>query len=39
MLLATISILFFGTLYAITGLQFIIQPFIQASKDEEFVPQ
>ncbi|KAF4613761.1 hypothetical protein D9613_007594 [Agrocybe pediades] len=27
--LATISILFFGTLYAITGLQFIIQPFIQ----------
>ncbi|KAF8959502.1 OPT oligopeptide transporter protein-domain-containing protein [Flammula alnicola] len=29
-ILATISILFFGTLYAITGLQFIIQPFIQA---------
>jgi OPT family oligopeptide transporter len=28
-LLATISILFFGSLYAITGLQFIIQPFIQ----------
>ncbi|KDR78980.1 hypothetical protein GALMADRAFT_224231 [Galerina marginata CBS 339.88] len=28
-ILATISILFFGTLYAITGLQFIIQPFIQ----------
>ncbi|KAI0030545.1 OPT oligopeptide transporter protein-domain-containing protein [Vararia minispora EC-137] len=28
-LLATISILFFGTLYAITGLQFIIQPFVQ----------
>jgi OPT family small oligopeptide transporter len=28
-LLATLSILFFGTLYAITGLQFIIQPFIQ----------
>ncbi|KLO16064.1 OPT oligopeptide transporter [Schizopora paradoxa] len=27
--LATISILFFGTLYAITGLQFIIQPFVQ----------
>ncbi|KAG6862465.1 hypothetical protein C0995_000011 [Termitomyces sp. Mi166 len=28
-LLATLSILFFGTLYAITGLQFIIQPFVQ----------
>ncbi|TFK40185.1 OPT oligopeptide transporter protein-domain-containing protein [Crucibulum laeve] len=28
-LLATISILFFGTLYAITGLSFIIQPFVQ----------
>ncbi|EIM81122.1 OPT oligopeptide transporter [Stereum hirsutum FP-91666 SS1] len=28
-LLAVISILFFGSLYAITGLQFIIQPFIQ----------
>jgi len=28
-LLSTISILFFGSLYAITGLQFIIQPFIQ----------
>ncbi|KAF8896110.1 OPT oligopeptide transporter protein-domain-containing protein [Infundibulicybe gibba] len=28
-LLATISILFFGTLYAITGLAFIIQPFVQ----------
>ncbi|KAF8150696.1 OPT oligopeptide transporter protein-domain-containing protein [Crassisporium funariophilum] len=28
-LLATVSILFFGTLYAITGLGFIIQPFIQ----------
>ncbi|KAH9481332.1 Oligopeptide transporter 5 [Psilocybe cubensis] len=28
-ILATLSILFFGTLYAITGLQFIIQPFIQ----------
>ncbi|EIW82938.1 OPT oligopeptide transporter [Coniophora puteana RWD-64-598 SS2] len=28
-LLATISILFFGALYAITGLQFIIQPFVQ----------
>lgn len=27
--LATISILFFGTLYAITGLSFIIQPFVQ----------
>lgn len=29
LLLATISILFFGALYAITGLSFIIQPFIQ----------
>ncbi|KAG9224893.1 hypothetical protein PTI98_009892 [Pleurotus ostreatus] len=29
MLLATVSILFFGTLSAITGLQFIIQPFVQ----------
>ncbi|KAG2150606.1 OPT oligopeptide transporter protein-domain-containing protein [Suillus clintonianus] len=29
LLLATVSILFFGTLYAITGLQFIIQPFVQ----------
>jgi OPT family small oligopeptide transporter len=29
LLLATISILFFGALYAITGLGFIIQPFIQ----------
>ncbi|KAF8071803.1 OPT oligopeptide transporter protein-domain-containing protein [Lyophyllum atratum] len=29
MLLATISILFFGSLFAITGLQFIIQPFVQ----------
>ncbi|KAI0317705.1 OPT oligopeptide transporter protein-domain-containing protein [Amylostereum chailletii] len=28
-LLATISILFFGSLYAMTGLQFIIQPFVQ----------
>jgi OPT family small oligopeptide transporter len=28
-ILATISIVFFGALYAITGLQFIIQPFIQ----------
>jgi len=28
-ILATISILFFGALYAITGLGFIIQPFIQ----------
>ncbi|KAG6828622.1 hypothetical protein H0H92_007267 [Tricholoma furcatifolium] len=28
-LLATISIVFFGALYAITGLQFIIQPFVQ----------
>lgn len=28
-LLAVLSILFFGTLYAITGLQFIIQPFVQ----------
>ncbi len=27
--LATISILFFGALYAITGLSFIIQPFVQ----------
>lgn len=30
-LLATISILFFGTLFAITGLSFIIQPFVQVS--------
>ncbi|OJA20503.1 hypothetical protein AZE42_11975 [Rhizopogon vesiculosus] len=29
LLLATISILFFGALYAITGLAFIIQPFVQ----------
>ncbi|KAJ7455304.1 OPT oligopeptide transporter protein-domain-containing protein [Mycena galericulata] len=29
LILATISILFFGSLYAITGLQFIIQPFVQ----------
>ncbi|KAJ7592901.1 OPT oligopeptide transporter protein-domain-containing protein [Mycena floridula] len=29
LMLATISILFFGTLYAITGLGFIIQPFVQ----------
>ncbi|KAJ6623963.1 OPT oligopeptide transporter protein-domain-containing protein [Mycena sp. CBHHK59/15] len=29
LLLATVSILFFGSLYAITGLQFIIQPFVQ----------
>ena len=28
-LLGFISILFFGALYAITGLQFIIQPFVQ----------
>ncbi|KIJ61351.1 hypothetical protein HYDPIDRAFT_116119 [Hydnomerulius pinastri MD-312] len=28
-LLATVSILFFGALYAITGLAFIIQPFVQ----------
>ncbi|KAG6916052.1 hypothetical protein DXG01_008625 [Tephrocybe rancida] len=28
-LLATVSIIFFGSLYAITGLQFIIQPFVQ----------
>ena len=28
-ILATISILFFGALYAITGLSFIIQPFVQ----------
>ncbi|KIM40535.1 hypothetical protein M413DRAFT_72764 [Hebeloma cylindrosporum] len=28
-ILATVSILFFGTLYAMTGLSFIIQPFIQ----------
>ncbi|KAF9241516.1 OPT oligopeptide transporter protein-domain-containing protein [Melanogaster broomeanus] len=28
-LLATVSILFFGALYAITGLGFIIQPFVQ----------
>ncbi|KAN0091066.1 OPT oligopeptide transporter domain containing protein [Tylopilus felleus] len=28
-LLATLSILFFGALYAITGLGFIIQPFVQ----------
>ncbi|KAH7913890.1 OPT oligopeptide transporter protein-domain-containing protein [Hygrophoropsis aurantiaca] len=28
-LIATVSILFFGALYAITGLQFIIQPFVQ----------
>ncbi|KAI0266365.1 OPT oligopeptide transporter protein-domain-containing protein [Gloeopeniophorella convolvens] len=27
--LATISVLFFGSLYAMTGLQFIIQPFVQ----------
>ena len=30
-ILAAGSILFFGTLYAMTGLGFIIQPFIQAS--------
>lgn len=30
-ILATVSILFFGALYAMTGLPFIIQPFIQAS--------
>ncbi|KAJ7707539.1 OPT oligopeptide transporter protein-domain-containing protein [Mycena rosella] len=29
LILATISIVFFGSLYAITGLQFIIQPFVQ----------
>ncbi|KAJ6576655.1 OPT oligopeptide transporter [Mycena vulgaris] len=29
LILATISIVFFGSLYAITGLQFIIQPFAQ----------
>ncbi|KAJ7678971.1 OPT oligopeptide transporter protein-domain-containing protein [Mycena polygramma] len=29
LILATISILFFGSLYAITGLQFVIQPFVQ----------
>jgi hypothetical protein len=29
MALGAISILFFGALYAITGLQFIIQPFVQ----------
>ncbi|KAF8206246.1 OPT oligopeptide transporter protein-domain-containing protein [Mycena galopus ATCC 62051] len=29
LILATISIVFFGALYAITGLQFIIQPFVQ----------
>ncbi|OJA13459.1 hypothetical protein AZE42_13643 [Rhizopogon vesiculosus] len=29
LLLATISILFFGALFAITGLGFIIQPFVQ----------
>ncbi|KII92275.1 hypothetical protein PLICRDRAFT_50693 [Plicaturopsis crispa FD-325 SS-3] len=28
-MLATLSILFFGALYGITGLQFIIQPFVQ----------
>ncbi|KAF9466638.1 OPT oligopeptide transporter protein-domain-containing protein [Collybia nuda] len=28
-MLATVSILFFGTLYAMTGLAFIIQPFVQ----------
>ncbi|KAG1742849.1 OPT oligopeptide transporter protein-domain-containing protein [Suillus lakei] len=29
LMLATVSILFFGALYAITGLSFIIQPFVQ----------
>ncbi|KAL5523449.1 hypothetical protein ACEPAG_7622 [Sanghuangporus baumii] len=29
LMLATLSILFFGALYAITGLAFIIQPFVQ----------
>ncbi|KAJ7285153.1 OPT oligopeptide transporter [Mycena rebaudengoi] len=29
LLLASISIVFFGALYAITGIQFIIQPFVQ----------
>ncbi|KAK7016289.1 OPT superfamily oligopeptide transporter [Favolaschia claudopus] len=29
LILGTISIVFFGSLYAITGLQFIIQPFVQ----------
>ncbi|KAJ7691568.1 OPT oligopeptide transporter protein-domain-containing protein [Mycena rosella] len=29
LLLGTISIVFFGSLYAITGLQFVIQPFVQ----------
>ncbi|KAJ7261713.1 OPT oligopeptide transporter protein-domain-containing protein [Mycena haematopus] len=29
LILSTISIVFFGSLYAITGLQFIIQPFVQ----------
>ncbi|KZS98527.1 OPT oligopeptide transporter [Sistotremastrum niveocremeum HHB9708] len=29
LMLATLSILFFGALYAITGLSFIIQPFVQ----------
>ncbi|KAF7374751.1 OPT oligopeptide transporter [Mycena sanguinolenta] len=29
LILATISIIFFGSLYAITGLRFIIQPFVQ----------
>ena len=31
LLLAVVSILFFGALYAITGLGFIIQPFIQVN--------
>ncbi|KAJ7364210.1 OPT oligopeptide transporter protein-domain-containing protein [Mycena albidolilacea] len=29
LILASISIVFFGSLYAITGLQFILQPFVQ----------
>ncbi|KAJ7650113.1 OPT oligopeptide transporter protein-domain-containing protein [Roridomyces roridus] len=29
LILGTISIVFFGSLYAITGLQFVIQPFVQ----------
>jgi hypothetical protein len=31
LLLAVVSILFFGALYAITGMSFIIQPFIQVN--------
>lgn len=29
LILATISVVFFGSLYAMTGLQFVIQPFVQ----------